>query len=513
MSEVRTIQYDVSVSGRKIIPFPFELKFTGYEDELKKFILQESSYNDLRSIAREDSIYKIVEKLADYLRMVNRPYEKVLGIFARYQEFDPSATRLIEAFILVNPPIERIARELIDFRNTKEVMRNFERNLEGWGDDEKVKWFAKKVQLVSISKELINSSMSSGDSPWESWSDGVRLSLGSPDDKWNDAILERLKLELEAKILRIGKMLSRRDFDKHERIFSYLVSELIKTRFLLNGISEGCVRFGGSDHVIASRLGVVWEEIVEELKESAIGGKILDLIDKQKEKVHEPREVSLGVSILHALYNHPLLRRGTKRCDPLSLLSLFVESAGDRTLEISFDRSFRMKSVEELLNVSGFHLEENILTVRLDQVPHDMFIDEDGLPREVKWTEIKTSKGLSYKSLVLSFLDNDSFLLELLNNPKVAGKPGIVSLIALRCRSLKVLSIIASRRDLYSGFANRDVPINLLMNPARIPLSTLRKFIHVRYIDKVTLQRMAKKGTQIRDEVRREITRYLKSLG
>jgi hypothetical protein len=109
-------------------------------------------------------------------------------------------------------------------------------------------------------------------------------------------------------------------------------------------------------------------------------------------------------------------------------------------------------------------------------------------------------------------MDNDNFIIELMNNPRVLAQPGIMSLIAQRSRSMSVLTIIANRRDLYSGFANKEVPINLLQNPARVPLSSLRKFIHVRFIDKTALARFAGKGNQMRDEVRREIQKYLASL-
>jgi len=513
MTDLKVIQYDSSVTGRKIITYPFQPEFAGFDVELRKYLPHESSLGELRSVSQDGSIYRTAEKLADYLRMVSRPYEKVLGIFALYMESEPVGAWLLRSFLLVNPPLGRIVEELIDFNNTMRVMECVLEGREGWRDDEKVKWFAKRVQLISISKELVNSHRSDHETPWRDWSEGVRLTLASPDEKWNEAVLERLKIELEARILRIAKIIGRMDFDLHPRMFSSLVSQLVEAKSRLNAIDEGFVRFGRSDHVIASKLGVVWEEIVEGLNESTIGKKILELIEKQKEKAHMPRDLSLGVALLDALSEHPLLRRGSRKCDPISLLSLFVENAGDGVVEVAFGSSYRMKAIEELLVLQGFHLDDNLLTIRLDQVPYDIFVDEDGLPREVKWTEVKSSKGMSYKSLVLSYLDNDSFLVELLNNPKIAGKPGIVSLIALRCRSLKVLSVIASRRDLYSGFANRDVPINLLMNPAKIPLSTLRKFIHVRYIDKVVLQRLAKKGTQIRDEVRREIERYLRSLG
>ena len=72
--------------------------------------------------------------------------------------------------------------------------------------------------------------------------------------------------------------------------------------------------------------------------------------------------------------------------------------------------------------------------------------------------------------------------------------------------------MIANRRDLYTGFANKDVPANLLRNPAKVSLTSLRKFVHVRYVDKMSLQSLASRGSQIREEVRREIMHYLSSV-
>ena len=50
------------------------------------------------------------------------------------------------------------------------------------------------------------------------------------------------------------------------------------------------------------------------------------------------------------------------------------------------------------------------------------------------------------------------------------------------------------------------------MNPAKVPLMALRKFVHVRFIDKASLARLAGKGSTIREEVRREVQHYLSSL-
>jgi hypothetical protein len=116
------------------------------------------------------------------------------------------------------------------------------------------------------------------------------------------------------------------------------------------------------------------------------------------------------------------------------------------------------------------------------------------------------------KRLVLANLDNVSVTLGFLQNARVIAIPGLVASIATRCRSLRVLDVIATDRRLHSGFANKEVPRALLLTPCNIPVKTLVKFIHVKYVSKVDLQRMAKDKTGMRREVIKEIERYLASL-
>ena len=105
-----------------------------------------------------------------------------------------------------------------------------------------------------------------------------------------------------------------------------------------------------------------------------------------------------------------------------------------------------------------------------------------------------------------------SVLSGLLRNPKIVAIPGLVAGVVQRCRSLLVLDLIANDRMLFTGFANKDVPRALLHNPCNIPIKSLRKFIQVKYVAKVDLQRMARDKVGLRDEVVKEIESYLKSL-
>ncbi|MHB8080349.1 MAG: hypothetical protein ACYDIE_13980 [Candidatus Krumholzibacteriia bacterium] len=117
------------------------------------------------------------------------------------------------------------------------------------------------------------------------------------------------------------------------------------------------------------------------------------------------------------------------------------------------------------------------------------------------------------KRLVLANLDNVSVTTGFLRNARVTAIPGMVAAIVTRCRTARVLDVIANDRNLYSGFANKDVPRALLLSPCNIPVKSLSKFIHVKYVHRIDLQRMAKDRTGIRREVMKEIQSYLATLG
>lgn len=136
--------------------------------------------------------------------------------------------------------------------------------------------------------------------------------------------------------------------------------------------------------------------------------------------------------------------------------------------------------------------------------------DEAEAAAATRTAEIDTA---ALKRLVLANLDNVSVTIGFLRNAKVVAIPGLVAQIVHRCRTVRVLEIIAQDRTLHSGYANKDVPRALLMSPCNIPVKSLSKFIHVKYVNKVDLQRMAKDRTGIRRELIKEIESYLATLG
>jgi hypothetical protein len=123
-----------------------------------------------------------------------------------------------------------------------------------------------------------------------------------------------------------------------------------------------------------------------------------------------------------------------------------------------------------------------------------------------------TRSTAELKKLVLSSVESVSVLLGFLRNPKIVAVPGLVADVVRRTRSVLVLETVARDRRLHTGFANRDVPLALLCSPCNVPIKTLRKFIHVKHVSKMDLQRMARDRAGVRDEVGREIQAYLRSL-
>lgn len=142
-----------------------------------------------------------------------------------------------------------------------------------------------------------------------------------------------------------------------------------------------------------------------------------------------------------------------------------------------------------------------------DKDDADDAADADRDPRD------DTTSASSVKALVLNNVGSVSILLGFLRNPKVTSIPGLVGDIVHRTRSGRVLEVIASDRRLYTGHANKDVPRALLESPVNVSVKMLRRFIHVKYVSKTDLRRMARDTSRLRKEVCREIEAYLESLG
>jgi hypothetical protein len=513
MESIRTIAYDDKLHGRKVIAFPPEMPFLDHLNELLSLAPVGEKRDNLLKISIIDSMFAQVDSLGEYLATSSEPHQEMLRIAALAAEGEAAGLRLFYAALLAVPPAEVMVSDLVEFRNVKRVMAHIAiQEKSGKQLKESEDWFKKKVVLLSMSHELPGPSSAPDDRPWLGWSDGVRRALADPDRRWDKAIMERAKAELEARDLRIKLKLANINFMTKERSTIFLVTKADETRWLLQALEGAYQRYGESTLIIRQRMGDKWDPMIEALRRSKPGSVIADLFQMQLVKVHSYPQMKVGASVVRALLMHPLLLRTQRKPDYLSCLAIFVNSAGKGILEILLHKLAAVNILKVLLGLPGFDLSQRILTIDLAKVPPGVFVDCDNVPRDVDWTNIQKGTAVSYRTLVMTYMDNDQFIFELLNNPRMLAQPGIMPLIALRSRSIRVLTVISTRRDLHTGFANKEVPLCLLQNPARIPLASIRKFLHVRFVDKATLARLGGKGSQIREEVRREIQRYLSSL-
>ncbi len=501
------ISYEYKTERCGIISFPPDMPFAGCLDELSGIDIEQTEKNRLNEIALVPSFYKRLEGVADFLSISDNPSRDIIYIASLAVSGEPAGIQIFYTILTAVEPIDAIVEEYADFFSLKRIMQKIE-NKEISGKDltEKEVWFRKKILFLSGSYPLPGSS--DAKKPWMRWERNVRKALADPDERWGKAIRERIMAELEGRRLRISRIVASINPEAHNRLLTELMNESEEIKWIKKVLEMPVSLSAGSTLLIRNRLENQWEGIVDSLKKSEAGRLLADLFEFQIVKAHSYPQIRVGTSVLRSIFQHPVLSRSSLKVDILSCLYHFVRSAGKGKLKLLMSSG---KIDKELLDIPGFNVQDNLLEVTLESIRSDLFVGDFDVPIDFDWSEPVEKSSVGYKSLILSYIDNNTFLTSLLNNPKISGKPGIVSLIALRCKSTSVLSLIAGRRDLYTGFANKNVPLTLLMNPAKIPISSLRKFMHVKYVDGMTLQKLASsRGGQIREEVRREIAQLVK---
>jgi hypothetical protein len=509
MNKTRTITYTGEESGRKFLPIPFRSPFRKFREEMENFIPGAEEEKKLRELAAVESPYSRSESLANYLSESRKPWSEMLAIASMASRGDSAGIRLMYSALFVIPPLDVLVAGLVNFRNLIKVMDRItakeERNA---SLEEKEIWFKKKVMMISLSQRLPGGGVAENNRLWEEWPDGVRRALADPDTRWNKAVRERAKIELEALDQRLKNLIASIDPDLHGKGFIYLKSQLDEVMWKLQVINVNEEEDGD---VLSIRriLGNRWDLIEEEFSRLEWGEMVMRIFKNQSSKLHSQPDLRVGTSLVDAINNHPELGGRGGDSDFLGALALFVEHGGDGVMEFIIPRG---KKIPSLAKLPGMNAEDEMLSVELGKIQSDMLVNIDETPAEIDWVEAASGGySASYRSMVLSSMDNETFLMHILNNPKAVAKAGVVSLISMKCRSSRVLSVICNTRSLYTGIQNKDVPLNLILNPARIPVNSLRKFMHVRYIDRITLQKLAKSRGKIREEVRREIDLYLSS--
>jgi hypothetical protein len=184
-----------------------------------------------------------------------------------------------------------------------------------------------------------------------------------------------------------------------------------------------------------------------------------------------------------------------------------------RALHATEDGQFRLDAGEVGMALlprvqnSGITLQGHHLVGRIVSGSFPELIGRDLVTRPL---DRKEEQGLiDVKSLILQNISRDSVIEALLNNAKIYASPGLITYIAQMCRSVVILTKIAKSRNLHTGFANRDVPMALLMSPCNIPINLLRPFVNTKYVSMVDLRHLAKMRGGLRREVRALVEEFV----
>lgn len=257
------------------------------------------------------------------------------------------------------------------------------------------------------------------------------------------------------------------------------------------------------------------EKVVKALARDPLGLPLARITRGMRTSPMLDREYAYLVAALHQAATLRHLELGLEKDAP-DLLSSFLQvvesSPRDGTVAMRMEPDVA-EALWPTVSTWGFEMPEPgvfVTGVREDRAAD--FLTGEGMPRLPARPKARGGNQLSIKDLVQLQLNNDAFICGLLDNARVSNLPGLVAMIVLETRSLRVLDKIISVRRLHTGPANKDVPRLLLLSPARIPLNSLKPFIHVRYVSRVDLERLARPRSEVRPEVQKEVATYLAML-
>ena len=177
------------------------------------------------------------------------------------------------------------------------------------------------------------------------------------------------------------------------------------------------------------------------------------------------------------------------------------------------DASWRLRApvsptVAAILSRAGVVAENGALRLRAADLVLPSLLDESTSSLDL--ASGRKPPPVDWKGLVLSNITRDTLIASFLGNPKCVRVPGLVECVVVNTRSMQILSTIASKRDLHTGHQNKGVPAALLRSQCRIPMSLLRRFIHIRFVSRPELRDLALRAP--RPDVAKEIGEYLKTI-
>lgn len=256
------------------------------------------------------------------------------------------------------------------------------------------------------------------------------------------------------------------------------------------------------------------ERLLKLLTRDPLGAGLARVTREMRRSPFLDRDFAYLVSAVHQVAT---LRQQALEDEPApdllsTLLQVLEYSARDGSLFLRLEPEI-LDGFWPTLESWGFlRHEPGLVQMEIREDRAAIFLHPDGMPRLPERPREAVLRQLSIKDIVQLQINNDAFLLGVLDNTRATSLPGLVALIVQQVRSLRVLDKIISLRRLHSGPANKDVPRLLLLSPARIPVSSLKHFIHVRFVARVDLERLARPRSEARPDVQKEIGVYLRNL-
>ena len=473
-----------------------------------------------------------------------------------------SGARLLAAYLDVTTAGARLLPYVRKFNNTRR-QQLFLDHLIGDLDGSAKDWQSRTKRLIGICQNFpLREKPGGAGNPWAVMQNvlGQLLNDTITGDGISAAhrllLTDLLRLETDAWEERIGRlagMVNPFRVSSVQRVLPILGQADVNIRDLRQLVSWVAE---GQDRQAFTRQGFRALEVLEEREFNAIYDTMKNELKLQvlaglhrggRDNPLKLTKLGLGVARLMALDCRLIendLREG--RLDLLSAVSLVQQYARGDGLVLPLDleqeammqlvlASPELKSPLESGPTSwsfdGFSLQAGQLVLEFEKSgdlrtwPHGLPTGEDVDPFRPA-PVVKTGKesadskdkkddldASAIKHLVMSNIMSVSVLLGFLRNPKVISIPGLVEAVANRTRNPQIIETIAQDRALYSGFANREVPLACLRSPCNVSPKVLRKFIHVKFVSKIDLKRMAEDRTGIRKEISREIKNYLDVLG
>ena len=259
--------------------------------------------------------------------------------------------------------------------------------------------------------------------------------------------------------------------------------------------------------VIVQRLEARFEPLLRDIAARPDGRELAQCIVLLSGRAPLNVELAFGAGIVRSLAER-LRFRGAPPLDAAHAVLLALKAWRNDGLAIEL-QSFELRATRGMWDVLGVSPCLGGFRLVFDPQRHGPMLAEDGVP-ELTYPVLRKEADL--RQQVIANIQNEHVLCGLLAVPRVAALPGLVEQIVLRTRSIKVLLEISNRRDMFTGSGNRNVPRALLWHPTAIPLSALRKFVHVRFVDRAELSALASRGSRARPEIRQMAAEYLASI-